>query len=281
MDVTEVQTVFAIIPAAPAAATAAAAFRALPLGSNARLTGLHISPIGIRYGLAADMVLASYIEAQIAAGEEERAAAAAAFSAACEQAGVAFEWRADRALDYLVSAHAGALARAADLIVYPRLAEGASIGRHDVEEAVFASGRPVIALPTGWTRPALGRRVLVAWDSGREATRAVFDTLPLLVHAEAVRIVSVQGFLDEPVRQFTPADDLCATLSRHGVPVEALTFRSTRGSVKEELEAQALNFAADLTVMGCYGHSRFRERILGGVSRDMLKEIPFPVLLAS
>jgi nucleotide-binding universal stress UspA family protein len=278
---TELRTVFAVIPAAPGAASAVAAFKALPLGSNARLTGLHVSPIAIRYGLAADMMLASYIEAQIAAGEEEKATTAAAFSTACEEAGVSFQWRADRALDYLVSAHAGALARAADLIVYPRLPEGTSVGRHDVEEAVFASGRPVIALPTGWAGEKLGRRVLIAWDSGREATRAVFDALPLLVRAEAVRVVSVQGFLDEPVRQFTPADDLCATLSRHGAPVEAVTFRGMRGSVKEELEAQALDFGADLTVMGCYGHSRFRERILGGVSRDMLKEIPFPVLLAS
>jgi nucleotide-binding universal stress UspA family protein len=278
---TELRTVFAVIPAAPAVSSALAAFRALPVAENAGLTGLHVSPIAIRYGLAADMVLASYIEAQIAAGEEEKAAAASAFSTACEQAGVAFQWRADRALDYLVSAHAGALARAADIIIYPRLAEGASIGRHDVEEAVFASGRPVIALPTGWAGETLGRRMLVAWDSGREATRAVFDALPLLVRAEAVRVVSVQGFLDEPVRQFTPADDLCATLSRHGVPVEALTFRGTRGNVQEELEAQALDFGADLTIMGCYGHSRFRERILGGVSHDMLKRVPFPVLLAS
>ena|SRR5215207_9411613 len=103
----------------------------------------------------------------------------------------------------------------------------------------------------------------------------------LLTNAEAVRIVSVQGFLDEPVRQFTPADDICATLSRRGVRVEVQSFRSTRGSIKEELAVQALEFGADITVMGCYGHSRFRERILGGVSRDMLKDMPGPLLLAN
>jgi nucleotide-binding universal stress UspA family protein len=105
--------------------------------------------------------------------------------------------------------------------------------------------------------------------------------MPLLERATAVRIVSVQGFLDDPVRQFTPADDICVTLSRHGIAVEAQSLASTRGSVKEELKAQALDFGADLTVMGCYGHSRFRERILGGVSRSMLKDIPGPLLLSN
>ena len=56
---------------------------------------------------------------------------------------------------------------------------------------------------------------------------------------------------------------------------------STRGSVMEELKTQTLDFGADLTVMGCYGHSRFRERILGGVSRGMLKDMPGPLLLAN
>ncbi len=123
--------------------------------------------------------------------------------------------------------------------------------------------------------------MLIAWDGGREAARAVFDALPLLVGAEAVRIASVQGFLDEPVRQFTPGDDIAATLSRHGITVETTSGRSSRGTVKEELQHLALDFGADLVVMGCYGHSRIRERVLGGVSRSMLREIPFPLLLAN
>ena len=277
----DISTVFAIIPAAAAAETCIAAFRALPLSGNARLVGLYVAPIAVTYGLATDIVLASYIEAQIAAAEEERKSAETAFSAACERAGLSFEWRADKALDRLVSPQAGSMARAADIIICPRLPDEGSIGRHEIEEVVFSSGRPVIALPPGWKGETLARRVLVAWDGGREAARAVFDALPLLTNAEAVRIVSVQGFPNEPVRQFTPADDICATLSRHGVKVEVQSFRSTRGSVKEELAVQALEFGADITVMGCYGHSRFRERILGGVSRDMLKDMPGPLLLAN
>jgi nucleotide-binding universal stress UspA family protein len=276
-----IRTVFAIIPAASAAGAALAAFQALPLGDNAKLIGLHVSPIAITYGLGADIALTSFIEAQIAAADEEQKAAGAAFEQTCRQAAIPFEWRTDRAVDTIVSPHAGAVARAADIILYPQLSPKASIGRHQLEDVVFASGRPVLALPPNWTIRKLGARVLVAWDGGREAARAVFDSLPMLVRSETVRFVSVQGVLDEPLRQFTPADDVAATLTRHGVKVEVHTFRATRGTVKDELKAQALDFGADLCVMGCYGHSRLRERILGGVSRAMLHDLPFPLLLAN
>ena len=215
---TGVRTVFAVVPAAAAAESAVAAFQALPLADNARLVGLHVAPLAITYGLATDMALASFIEAQMAAADEERKAAEAAFLGAAKKAGIAFEWRAEKSPDNLVSPHAGAMSRAADMILCPQLPNEASIGRHQLEEVVFTSGRPVIGLPVGWSVRKLGNRVLIAWDGGREAARAVFDALPLLVGAEAVRIVSVQGFLDDPVRQFTPGDDIAATLARHGVP---------------------------------------------------------------
>lgn len=123
--------------------------------------------------------------------------------------------------------------------------------------------------------------MIVAWDGSREATRAVFDALPILLKSTSVRIVSVEGYRDEPIRQFTPGDDIAATLSRHGVPAESHAFRGRLGSVRAELEAQALDIGADLIVMGCYGHSRFREMVLGGVSRSMLKNIPCPLLLSN
>ncbi len=278
---TGVRTVYAVVPAAAAAEGAVAAFQALPLADKARLVGLHVAPLAITYGLATDMALASFIEAQMAAADDERKAAEAAFVGVAKKAGIAFEWRAEKSPDNLVSPHAGAMSRAADLILCPQLPSEASIGRHQLEEVVFNSGRPVIGLPVGWSFRKLGNRVLIAWDGGREAARAAFDALPILVGAEAVLIVSVQGLLEDPVRQFTPGDDIAATLSRHGVRVETTVVRATRGSVREELKAHALDFAADLTVMGCYGHSRIRERILGGVSRGMLREIPFPLLLAN
>lgn len=275
------RTIFAVIPSAHGAVPVVEAYRALPVGDRGKLVGLHVSPSPVSYGLGSDIALAAYLEAQVAALEEEIAAAKAAFTKACERAGIPFEWRAANALDYLISPRAGEMARAADLILSPKLQTDASLGRHELEELVLAAGRPVLALPEGWSGNTLGRSIIVAWDGGREAARAVFDAMPLLLQAKSVRIVSVQGFLDEPVRQFTPGDDIAATLSRHGVSAESVTFQSSRQSVKDELRAQMLDTGADMVVMGCYGHSRFRQLVLGGVTRDILNEVPFPVLLAS
>ncbi len=275
------KTVFAVIPAAEAVASAIAGFQALPLADNAKLVGLHVTPLAITYGLASDLALASYIEAQIAAAEQEREKAEAVFNDACQRAGITAEWRAVRSPDNIVSPHAGGMARAADIVLAPQLPAGVSIGRHILEEIVFAAGRPVIALPEHWSGGALGTRVLIAWDGGREAARAAFDALPILARAEAVKVVSVTGSPEDPVRQFTPGDDIAVTLSRHGVAVETASADSTHKSVAEALHEQATQFGATLLVMGCYGHSRLRERMLGGVSRTMLQKVPLPLLLSN
>lgn len=275
------RTIFAVVPSASSLPAIVAAYQALPLAERSRLIGLHMSPLAPAYGLMGDLALAPFIEAQMEAAKEEQEAASAAFDEACRGAGIESQWRAVQCIDHRISAEAGSRARAADLVVFPEPAEGASLGRHQVEELVFASGRPVLGIPLGWNGKSIGESVIVAWDGGREAARAVFDAMPFLTNAKSVRIVSVQGFMDEPVHQFTLADEIAATLSRHGIKAECTAFRSTRGSVKAELQAQMLDTGADMVVMGCYGHSRFREMVLGGVSRDVLKGLPFPVLLAS
>jgi hypothetical protein len=83
-------------------------------------------PLADTYGLVADIAFAGLIEAQIQAAEEETGSAEVAFREACERAGIAHEWRAKTALSYLISADAGSMARAADLIIFPRLPETAS-----------------------------------------------------------------------------------------------------------------------------------------------------------
>ena len=93
------RTVFAVIPAAAAAGPAVAGFQALPTADNAKLVGAHVVPIAMNYGLVADIALAAFIEAQVEAAKAEGEAAQAAFSAACEQAGVRYEWRAAQSID--------------------------------------------------------------------------------------------------------------------------------------------------------------------------------------
>lgn len=278
---TALHTVFSMIPAASAVECAVGAFKALPLGESSKLVGLFIPPPVVFYGVGFELGAVELVAAQIEAAEEEQAAAEKAFRSACEKAGIAHEWRNGKTSGELISPHTGAIARAADLILYPRQAEEASFARHQIEEIVFTSGRPVLAVPTGWSGDALGKNVLVAWDGGREVARAIFDALPFLLKAQKVRIVSIEGISSDPIRQFTPGDDIATTLSRHGMRAETHVIPSTRQSVKHELQAQMLDTGADMLVMGCYGHSRFREMILGGVTRDMLQDVPFPLFLSN
>ena len=191
---TTLRTIFAVIGADEGVECALNAYKALPLTDRSKLIGLHVSPMGTWYGLATDVALASYIEAQIETAEDEQKSAGVAFARACEQAQIPCEWRPETALSYLVLPHAGSMARAADLIIFPQSSEASSTGRHQLEAFVFTSGRPVLGLPAGWSGSILGERVLIAWDGGREAARAVFDAMPLLLQAKAVRIVSVQSF---------------------------------------------------------------------------------------
>jgi nucleotide-binding universal stress UspA family protein len=85
----------------------------------------------------------------------------------------------------------------------------------------------------------------------------------------------------EPIRQFTPGDEIAAALSRHGVKVDSRAVSGAGKSVRDTLNDEAREFGADLLVMGCYGHSRVRERVLGGVSRDILANVPLPLLLSN
>ena len=275
------RTIFAIIPSAQTVQTVIKAFKELPLDNRARMVGVHVSPTPVAYGLISDIALNTLIAAQIEAAETERISSEQAFAEACQREGVSYEWRANKASDYLIGPQAGSLARAADLVIHPELRPEYAAGLPRVEEVVLAAGRPVLVIPSNWNARPIGRRVIVAWDGGREAARAVFDAFPILLKSKTVRIVSVEGYLDEPIRQFTPGDDIAATLSRHGIPAESHAFRGRAGSVRAELETQALDTDADLIVMGCYGHSRFREMILGGVSRSMLKSAPYPLLLSN
>jgi nucleotide-binding universal stress UspA family protein len=103
----------------------------------------------------------------------------------------------------------------------------------------------------------IGRRILVAWRSSREAARAVNDALPLLATAEAVDLVVVNPTSEHDVRDYgeEPGASIAAHLARHGISVEVLRERAVGESVGKRLLACAAGRGADLIVLGAYGHS--------------------------
>ena len=277
----DLMTVIAVLPAAQAVSAVIAAHEKLSPREGGKLIGLMVAPILIPNLPPPSFMLPEVIDVLIEASRRAIGEAESAFTEACNKAGVPCEWRMAEIPITHVSSYAGGLSRAADLIIAPQCPEADAIGRHEADQLVLASGRPVLTLPVDWTGPTLGSRALVAWNGRREAARAVFDALPLLRRSEAVRLLSVRETAHEQLGQFTPGDEIAATLARHGVEVDVAAVHCERASVSEEIRAHAQEFAADLLVMGCYGHSRLRETILGGVTHDMLRDAPIPLLLSS
>src|SRR6185312_16316140 len=137
------------------------------------------------------------------------------------------------------------------------------------EAIIFGSGRPTLVLPE-ISRPKPPRldHVIVAWDFSRPAARAVADAIPLLEKAKRVHILTVTN--EKAIDSNRSSAELARNLARHGIDVV----------VDRILRTQAASSEADLLVMGAYGHSRFREFVLGGATRDILANPPVPVLFS-
>jgi nucleotide-binding universal stress UspA family protein len=146
-------------------------------------------------------------------------------------------------------------------------------------QTVLSSGRPVLLIPSVGKFPTIGKRVLVAWDAGREAARAVTDALPFLERAAKVTILAVNPDRNAAHGE-QPGADIALFLARHGVRVEATESHSGEVDVGAWLLSRAFDLEADLIVMGGYAHSRMRELAFGGVTRTMLGEMTVPVLMS-
>lgn len=170
-------------------------------------------------------------------------------------------------------------ARTADLFVGTLPYDRSTSGQAVAEAVLFGSGRGCFFVPAGSTPPRSYDRVLVAWKDTREAARAVGEALPFLHRATevAVAIVEEHG-AGEQLGEDVGAD-IGRYLSRHDIKAEIRKI-SGWGSVSDALANEARQFQADLVVMGGYGHSRFREWALGGVTRDLLHTAKIPVLMA-
>lgn len=171
-------------------------------------------------------------------------------------------------------------ARCSDLVVVLQADEAEGATRWELGgRLVLESGRPVLMVPHSGKFPTIGKRVLVAWNGSRECARAVFDALPVMQKADEVRILGVGGRAN-PEGVDLPGAELAATLARHGLRVVTETGKKTPLSVADELLNVASDTGADLLVMGGYGHSRAREFLFGGVTREIMGHMTVPVLFS-
>lgn len=135
-------------------------------------------------------------------------------------------------------------------------------------------GRPALVLPYVGEFVARPRTVLIAWKETRESARAVSAALPWLRRAQAVHAVSYGEYAADALRS------LQAYLKTQGVSLITHPGGPEQGDAGETLLSMAADTGADLLVMGCYGHSRAREWVLGGVTRSILQSMTLPVLMS-
>lgn len=166
-------------------------------------------------------------------------------------------------------------ARLADLTVVPHPDAGEDVSSSDALHAVlFDSGRPVLISPQK-VPASIGTRIGLAWNGTAESASSVQAAMPWMQRAEAVVILTADGYQ----RRGPGAPDLAAYLALHGIRAETITFRSVSGSVGAGLLAAAAEFNCDLLSMGAYSHSRLRQLILGGVTRHVLENSTLPVMM--
>jgi nucleotide-binding universal stress UspA family protein len=173
-------------------------------------------------------------------------------------------------------------ARYADVTVMTRPSEGvgAELREEIIEGVLFHSGRPALVAPPGWNGTGIGKRIVVAWDASREATRALSEADDILEFAEAVTVLTV----DAKPKMFghgdQPGANIAAHLSRRGLPAEVRNVDSMGRSASAAILEEAQSLGADLIVMGGYAHSRLRELVFGGATRELLRTATVPLLMA-
>lgn len=223
----------------------------------------------MQFMFSGGLVPEELIEQEASEFKEQVDGAEAEFrNALCGRAGK-LQWRAKMELgplpDYIANE-----ARCADLVITDVDRSGSfshPATYIDVGDLLMRVGRPVLVAPRAVSNLRLERAV-VGWKETPEARRAVLDALPLLKQAASVAVVEIAGEAELEGARFR-LDDVVAWLDRHGVVAEPIAAASS-GADANGLTALAREQGADLIVAGAFGHSRLREWVFGGVTRDLL-----------
>ncbi len=253
---------------------------AVSLGASfgAHLVGIAFAydpviPDGALGGIPVDV-----IEVQREENSEAARAAVERFETAAKAAGVSAE---THVLEASIGSGAtlfGSIARRFDLAVVGQAQrEHGTSEQLLIEAALFESGRPLLLVPYIQRSGLKLDHVIVCWDGGRTAARAIADAIPLLERAKAVEVVIVA---EERKREEIAGVTMMQHLARHGI--HAAVKHMVRGdiSIENVILSYAADAGADFLVMGGYGHSRLREFILGGVTRGILASMTLPALMS-
>lgn len=239
--------------------------------------GVDMTPMGGFYMGASPVLLQETLERAQVDAEALEARARHIFD------GQSLRWGAESAVIQFggLPALVGLRARFSDLVIQAKPYGDKTLPSQEavIEAALFEGQAAVLVLPPKPAGPDFGKRVVIAWNQSNEALAAVRRALPLLQAAEQVWVVVVNPPVHSPERS-DPGGLLTQMLARHNVRAEVAVLAKTLPRVSDILMRHMDDIDASLLVMGAYGHSRLREAILGGATRNVLENAKHAVFLA-
>jgi len=244
---------------------------------KAELYGLSLEmepPVGLGYGYTMPFV------GEMIAAEQVKAAAnketiAKEFAEKASAGGVAHSFVRRRCMRHEVPDLCAAAARFCDLSLLP-IDDNAPLDQWYAEGVIFESGHPALVLPRMHEFRRIDRAA-IAWDGSRAAIRSITDAIPLLSRASEVLAITATPGKSEAEGL---SAELLAYLLRHGIAAKWEAVKAGDLAPTDALVARVAEFGADFLVMGAFGHSRLRDFILGGFTKEMLAKPPLPVFMS-
>lgn len=239
--------------------------------------GVDRSQTGYYYAGASAMVL----QETITRAHEESEALEAKVKKLLDGSGL--RWASETGVAQLadLGRHVAARARFSDVVVLPRpYGENCGAELEPVtESALFEGHTPTLIVPPKTTPQPTPKRVMIGWNESSEALGAIRAAMPLIAAADTVHLVVIDPPQHGPNRS-DPGGLVSQYLARHGAKVEIDVLSKTLPRVSDVLLRHADDMKAEMLVMGAYGHSRFREAVFGGATRDMLEHTDLPVFMS-
>ncbi|SFS21828.1 Universal stress protein family protein [Yoonia litorea] len=169
--------------------------------------------------------------------------------------------------------------RFSDLVVLPRPYQDNPEAAALVEACLFAAERPVLMIPKGCKAPEVGGHILMGWNDAAEALAAARAALPLLEQADVADICIIDPPAHSAERS-DPGGAMAQYLLRHGTRSEVAVLAKSDLPICETLLKRAKEVGAQMIVSGAYGHSRLREAVFGGATRNLLERADIPILMS-
>ncbi len=205
------------------------------------------------------------------------------FDESLKREGFSGEWVCERSETTEVAHKIISHARCSDVVVVSQKPKDGKDTNHVnlPEYLLMEAGRPVVVVPHEVElKSSVGVYPLVAWNGSKEATRAVFDAIPLLMSSKEVYSLWVNPDVNIGESRDVVGTEIATALARYDIPVKTLQVESHGRGMGETILDKVRDNGADLIVMGGYGRSRLREYVFGGATREILKDMSVPVLLS-